>query len=85
MAQIFDLKVRGIRGLIRRQLTHWYGFAMNLICPATIISQSFDCGHQINKICHEKHFARVQSLQGLEINDIAQVTLVHYVDLSLQT
>ncbi len=64
---------------------------MNLVCPASIISQGFDCGRQIYKISHEEHFARVQRLQCLEIKNTVisiQAPLLHGnkpVGLLLQT
>lgn len=44
-----------------QSLTYRDGLPVNLIGPATVISQSFDRGHQINEIRHEENFARVHS------------------------
>lgn len=68
-----NIRLRG------RRPTYRDGFAMNLVRPASIVSQCFNCGQQIYKICHEKHFARVQTLKCLINRKIKKIiSTVHH-------
>lgn len=40
-------------------LTDWHGFPMNLVCPASVISQGFNAAVQINKERMQEGFASV--------------------------
>lgn len=50
----------------RKILTDWHGLPMNLVCPTSVISQSFNAAIQIHEESVQEGFASVHGLQSLK-------------------